>query len=343
MLKKIALIVGLFVIAVLVFNQSWFVPARDQSISILAHRGVYQNFHREGLTNQTCTAERIFPPTHNYLENTIPGVEAAFNLGADMVEIDVLPTADAKFVVFHDWMLDCRTDGTGPTHEATLAELQSLDIGYGYTADNGQTYPFRGLGTGMMPSLAELLSAFPNYHFMINLKRNRAGDADDLKDYLEDNAVSISNESILWSGARFVERWRSIQPEVKVTSRREVKACAKNYLAFGWTGRVPASCLSFGLVVPQDIDWLYWGWPEKTVNRLENRQSRVFIAAALGSDQQGIDSEQQLAEIPAGFRGWIVTDRIEIVGPLVKSIDSAECSVSRFGAQQGHQQICGKQ
>ena len=27
---------------------------------------------------------------------------------------------------------------------ATLAELKTLDIGYGYTADGGKTYPFKG-------------------------------------------------------------------------------------------------------------------------------------------------------------------------------------------------------
>ncbi len=59
-----------------------------------------------------------------------------------MVEIDVAPTKDGKMVLFHDWTVDCRTNGKGETRDLTLAELKALDIGYGYTADGGKTYPF---------------------------------------------------------------------------------------------------------------------------------------------------------------------------------------------------------
>ena len=38
-------------------------------------------------------------------------MRAAFDSGADVVELDVHLTPDGKFAVFHDWTLDCRTDG----------------------------------------------------------------------------------------------------------------------------------------------------------------------------------------------------------------------------------------
>ena len=59
---------------------------------IAAHRGVHQTYSREHLEPHTCTAERIFEPTHRYLENTLPSMAAAFRLGADVVEIDVHAT-----------------------------------------------------------------------------------------------------------------------------------------------------------------------------------------------------------------------------------------------------------
>ena len=68
-------------------------------------------------------------------------MRAAFDAGADIVEFDVHPTTDGHFAVFHDWTLDCRTDGKGVTREHTLAELKKLDVGYGYTADGGKTFP----------------------------------------------------------------------------------------------------------------------------------------------------------------------------------------------------------
>lgn len=72
--------------------------------------------------------------------------------------------------MLHDWTLDCRSNGTGVTREHGLAELKSLDIGYGHTADGGKTFPLRGKGIGMMPTLDEVLARFPGKRFLINIK-----------------------------------------------------------------------------------------------------------------------------------------------------------------------------
>ncbi len=110
---------------------------------LLAHRGMAQRFDERDLKNDTCTAELMLPPTHDYLENTIRSMRAGFEAGADIVEIDVHPTTDNEFAVFHDWTLDCRTNGHGVTRGHTMAELKRFDIGYGYTSDSGKTFPFR--------------------------------------------------------------------------------------------------------------------------------------------------------------------------------------------------------
>src|SRR5262245_7357316 len=94
-------------------NTSLLAPAMSGKPVLLAHRGLAQTFHREGLTSETCTASRIDPPRHEFLENTIASMEAAFAAGADIVEFDVHPTTDGHFAVFHDSTLDCRTDGRG--------------------------------------------------------------------------------------------------------------------------------------------------------------------------------------------------------------------------------------
>ena len=54
--------------------------------------------------------------------------------GADIVELDIRVAADRQFVLFHDVELGCRTDGTGRVSQHSVAELQRLDVGYGYTA-----------------------------------------------------------------------------------------------------------------------------------------------------------------------------------------------------------------
>src|SRR5690606_7213976 len=142
-------------------NNTNLLSNREGSPVLLAHRGIAQRYDLAGVAGDTCTATRILPPRHRYLENTIASMKASFDAGADIVEIDVHPTTDGQFAVFHDWTLECRTNGQGVTREHSMAQLKQLDIGFGYTHDGGKTYPLRGTGIGMMPSLAEVLDAFP--------------------------------------------------------------------------------------------------------------------------------------------------------------------------------------
>ena len=138
----------------------------------------------EGITGDTNTAAIIYAPEHPYLENTIASMQAAFTAGADIVELDIQLTADGQFAVFHDWLLEYRTNGTGTIREHTMEELKQLDIGYGYTADNGKTYPFRGKGVGLMPTLEEVLTAFPKQKLLLHIKSNDLESGEKLADYL---------------------------------------------------------------------------------------------------------------------------------------------------------------
>ncbi|EFU75339.1 glycerophosphodiester phosphodiesterase family protein [Lachnoanaerobaculum saburreum] len=52
-------------------------------------------------------------PTHDYIENTIHSMQAAFDLSASAVELDIKLSKDGKLAVFHDSTLlyRCRVDG----------------------------------------------------------------------------------------------------------------------------------------------------------------------------------------------------------------------------------------
>jgi glycerophosphoryl diester phosphodiesterase len=64
-------------------------------------------------------------------ENTLPAFEEAARAGADVVELDVRLTGDGVPVVLHDPDVSATTDGEGPVHELTLAEVKRLDAGPG--------------------------------------------------------------------------------------------------------------------------------------------------------------------------------------------------------------------
>ncbi|MHC4427881.1 MAG: glycerophosphodiester phosphodiesterase [Planctomycetota bacterium] len=62
-------------------------------------------------------------------ENTLAAFEKALALDVDMIELDVLLSADEHLVVVHDDDLGRTTNGEGPVHTRTLAELKTLDAG----------------------------------------------------------------------------------------------------------------------------------------------------------------------------------------------------------------------
>lgn len=307
---------------VYVVNASWRVSPADTQAKLLAHRGVHQTYHRENLERDTCTAIRIDTPTHDYIENTLPSMEAAFAAGADVVELDVHPTTDGYFAVMHDWTLDCRTEGSGETRSHALAYLKSLDLGYGYTADSGHTFPLRGKGVGMMPTLSEVFTAFPDKHFLINFKSRDAREGDMLADFLKQHPEWRANVWGVYGGDE--PTWRAVEliaDDLPGFSRTSVKRCLKYYVALGWSGYIPASCKNTVVVVPIDIAPWLWGWPNLLVKRMQGVGSEVAILGPMDDNSDGapaIDTPKHLALIPESFSGYIWTDKIELIGPLLQ-------------------------
>jgi glycerophosphoryl diester phosphodiesterase len=102
--------------------------------------------------------------------NTMYAFERAAALGVDMLEMDLHVTADGALVLIHDETVDRTTDGTGVVEQMTLAEVKALDAGHYWTADGGQTFPFRGQGI-TIATLEEVFQAFPDTPMNIEIKR----------------------------------------------------------------------------------------------------------------------------------------------------------------------------
>jgi glycerophosphoryl diester phosphodiesterase len=313
-------VVALTAGAIALFNGPfWGRPSG--ALTVLSHRGVHQDYRRDNLNNETCTAERIYPLEHTFIENTLPSMQAAFDAGADMIEIDVHPTTDGEFAVFHDWTIDCRTEGEGVTRAQTMAYLRTLDVGYGYTADGGQTFPLRGQGVGMMPSLREVLAAFPGQRFLINFKSNDASEGDLMLAHL-DAIGAAEYERLAFYGAAPADRVHELRPALRVTGRRRLKQCAKSYMLTGWFGQVEEVCRNTILFVPENYGWVAWGYPNLLLQRMQGANTEVMIVGPIRSGERpgvgGVDDPETFASVPRDWRGWVVTDRIEVIGPLAE-------------------------
>lgn len=302
-------------------NTSLLAPQLSGKPVLLAHRGIAQRFDPVGVTNDTCTASRMQPPTHGYLENTIASMLASFEAGADIVELDVHPTTDGHFAVFHDWTLDCRTDGHGVTREQSMSFLRTLDIGYGYTADGGKTYPFRGTGVGLMPSLAEVLETFPDRLFLINVKSNVPDEGLKLGAFLNDLPPARRATLMVYGGDRPIAALRSLVPGLKTMSRTSLKGCLLRYIAYGWTGAMPDECYSRPVFVPINVAPWLWGWPNRFLDRVNSVGSIVFVVGPYhgGDFSTGMDNIEDLSRLPEGYDGGVLTNEIEMVASWLRS------------------------
>ncbi len=110
--------------------------------------------------------------------------------GVDVLELDVMLTADRVLVVQHDDTVDRTTEATGPVRELTFAELRDLDNAYWFSgntwSDHGlppESYTLRGIRSGAIPppsgyspddfavpSFRQLAEAFPNHVLDIEIK-----------------------------------------------------------------------------------------------------------------------------------------------------------------------------
>ncbi|MEM6806999.1 MAG: glycerophosphodiester phosphodiesterase family protein [Bacteroidota bacterium] len=309
-----------FVLFLYLNNSNLFISVEPASPKILAHRAAGQAYERGNLTSETCTAAQSLETAHPYLENTLSSIKAAFEMGADIVEFDVQRTTDDRFALFHDWTLDCRTEGEGRTRDHDLAYLQSLDIGYGYSRDAGKSFPFRGKGVGLMPSLEEVLDSFPDKRFLIDIKSNDPKEGKLLAQKLATRLARRRGELMIYGGRKPVEEVLKQLPDLRHITRPKLKSCLKRYMLLGWIGYVPEACKNCVLTIPSNIAPWLWGWPYKFSQRIDAVNSEVVLLGPYGGQgfSTPFDEVEKALQLPENYSGYIWTDRIEILGPALK-------------------------
>lgn len=298
-------------------NSSLFVARSNKRPTLLAHRGLGQTFDIDGVKWNTNTARIIHEPEHSYLENTILSTEAAFQYGADIVEFDVRPTKDGKLAVFHDYLLEYRTDGTGHVADHTMEELRKLDIGYGYTADGGKTFPFRGMGVGLMPTIDEMFESFPGVEWLIHIRDGGKEAGELLEEQLRAMGPEPLKKVSVYGNKAAVLYLSDQYPEMKVLTKSTMVRAFFAYELVGWTGYVPKSIRNKEIHLPLNYAKLLWGWPHRFLRRMERANTRFVLVNGNGGFSSGFDDEEDLKRIPDHYTGCIWTDRIDRIAPCI--------------------------
>ncbi len=103
----------------------------------------------------------------------MPAFELALSQGADALELDVRLSRDGVPVVIHDAKVDRTTDRRSFVSAFDAAELARMDAGYEFRprlgSDGPVSFPWRGQGV-IIPTLAEVLGAFPQTELLIEIK-----------------------------------------------------------------------------------------------------------------------------------------------------------------------------
>ncbi|RLF56449.1 MAG: hypothetical protein DRN27_09620 [Thermoplasmata archaeon] len=137
-------------------------------------------------------------------ENTLLCYQNALEVGADVLEGDLHATKDGVIVVSHDSTVDRCTDGSGEIKEYLFDDLRKLDAGYWYTADGGETYPYREFMFNevdhlQIPTLEEVFSDPLIHHapMILEIKQQQPSIVDNVLDYIDE--YDMENKVIIGS------------------------------------------------------------------------------------------------------------------------------------------------
>ncbi|MXW89096.1 MAG: hypothetical protein F4Z54_06105 [Acidimicrobiaceae bacterium] len=147
----------------------------------------------------------------DYPHSTLYAYTQSALAGADILELDVMLTADGVLIVQHDDTVDRTTEVSGPVAELTLAEIQALDNAHWFVAGlwGDQTLPaaeyvFRGVRTGAVEpppgftaddfrvaTFREVAERFPHHTLDVEIKLQRNAEGE------EDPATGIAAAEVL--------------------------------------------------------------------------------------------------------------------------------------------------
>lgn len=305
-------------VALSLLNASWIAPRPKGRLMVVAQRGIAQPLADEAPANG-CTASSIrFAEDNPFIDNSLPSLFKASRLGADAVEVDVRRTRDGQMVLFRDETLECRTNGRGRVAERTLAELKTLDIGWGYTPDR-RSFPLRGRGVGGMPTVEEALWELQGSQIIFNLRGSDPADADALAAAFARAGVKLAGPHGFHAAPPVAARLRVLAPDAWVFEAGRLGDCLAAYPRLGWLGIVPHACRRTTVGVPTEGQWTIWGWPYRFLSRIAGAGSRTMMYEAAGPGGiEGLKRPEQLGDVPRDFKGHLFIADFHTVGRALR-------------------------
>lgn len=191
-------------------------------------------------------------------ENTMAAFKAAHDLGIRYIELDVHMTRDRRVVVHHDPDL-ARTAGRAEMIcDLGYDELSNADAGYCFVASD-RGYQFRGQGL-KVPMLFEVLSAFPDTYFVIEIKQTQPSLVETMLEVI-DKAGMRRRVLVASEHQQPLDEIRTLAPGIPTNfSSREVGdffqalvSRMAGYVPPGDALQIPIEYEKFTLVTPESV------------------------------------------------------------------------------------------
>lgn len=148
-----------------------------------------------------------------YPENTMIAFEKAMEMGAEMIELDVMLSRDGVPIVFHDAKLNKHTNGSSYVDLYTLEELKKLDAGSWFNPK---------FSDQEIPTLDEVLT-FASGKIALNIEIKTEAVSNQIKNGVEQKVLQLVKEHgmqkhVLYSSFdyRAVRHFKQLDPNVPV-------------------------------------------------------------------------------------------------------------------------------
>jgi glycerophosphoryl diester phosphodiesterase len=166
-----------------------------------------------------------------------------------------------------------------------------------------------------MPTLKEVLTEFPDIQFLINIKSKSKQEAELLTRYLKASDNVKRKRLYVYGSGEGIEHFAELNKDLITLSKQKAKSCIKSYVLFGWSGHIPKTCHNSLVPVPENYQWLIWGWPNRFEARMKSVGSRSVLVGTHrdGKANSGIDSTDSFKRIPSGYEGIVLTNRIDLI------------------------------
>lgn len=112
-----------------------------------------------------------------------------------------------------------------------------------------------------------------------------------------------------------------LMPQAKSWTRRGLVDCLGRYIALGWSGHMPQACRDTTVMVPVNVAPWLWGWPNLFQQRMREAGTGIILLGPYSSGDMGtagIDTAEEAGRIPVPFDGYIWTNRIDTIGPILR-------------------------